>query len=144
MPNADIDEELTHADGDAKESPAAGASGSKGNTEQAMSTLPSPSLSALTSPRIEPGNFSDDPIADDEDIQHVALTNRLKSFDMDASEVRFFGKSSGPALAHTAFEFRQELDEGDVAKLKDKFKIMSSRRAEFWSNSIRSVGICRS
>ncbi|KAK0448797.1 fungal-specific transcription factor domain-containing protein [Armillaria borealis] len=121
MPNADIDEELTHADGDAKESPAAGASDFKGNTEQSMSTLPSPSLSAVLPPRMEPGNFSDDPIADDEDIQHVALTNRLKSFDMDASE------------------FRQELDEGDVAKLKDKFKIMSSRRAEFWSNSIRSL-----
>ncbi|PBK73560.1 hypothetical protein ARMSODRAFT_638994 [Armillaria solidipes] len=139
MPNADIDEELTHADGDAKESPAASASDSKGNIEQSMSTLPSPSLSAVMAPRMEPGNFSDDPIADDEDIQHVALTNRLRSFDMDASQVRFFGKSSGPALAYTAFEFRQELDEGDVAKLKDKFKIMSSRRAEFWSNSIRSL-----
>ncbi|KAK0213166.1 fungal-specific transcription factor domain-containing protein [Desarmillaria ectypa] len=137
MPNADIDEELTHADGDAKESPAANASGSKRNTARSMSTLSSPSLSTVGPPRMQPGNFSEDPITDEEDIQHVALTDRLRSFDMDASEVRFFGKSSGSALAHTAFEFRRELEEGDINNLKDHFKIMSGKRAEFWSNSIR-------
>ncbi|KAK0455542.1 fungal-specific transcription factor domain-containing protein [Desarmillaria tabescens] len=139
MPNADIDEELTHADGAAKGSPAADASGSKRNTTQDMATFPSPSLSTIAPPRIQPSDFSEDHITDEEDIQHVALTDRLRSFDMEPSEVRFFGKSSGPALAHTAFEFRRELDEGDITNLKDQFKIMSSRRAEFWSNNIRSL-----
>lgn len=139
MPNADIDEELTHTEGDAKDSPSADASISKRNPAQSMSALSSPSLSAVMPPRLEPSNLSDDPIIDDEDIEHVALSDRLRAMDMDDSEVRFFGKSSGPALAHKAFEFRREMEEEDVADFIEKFKVMSSRRAEFWSNSIRSM-----
>lgn len=69
----------------------------------------------------------------DEDYMHVMITDNLKRLNLDPTEYRFFGKSSGAMLIQTAIELKNEFTGGN-----EQMQRLGSRRPDFWT--LREVG----
>ncbi|KAK7466198.1 Gypsy retrotransposon integrase-like protein 1 [Stygiomarasmius scandens] len=65
----------------------------------------------------------------DDDYANLKLVDDLKRLELDASEHRFFGKSSGAMLIQTAIDLKQEYTGREIDL---KRVILGQRRPEFW------------
>ena len=73
---------------------------------------------------------------DDDDLAHLKLADHMKSLQIDPSENRFFGKSSGAMLVQAAIDLKHEY----TGQRKHSIHgILGSRRPEFWT--IRPVSV---
>ncbi|KAF8992796.1 fungal-specific transcription factor domain-containing protein [Cyathus striatus] len=71
----------------------------------------------------------DDPFRDDDNvIDHVVLSKRLKQLSLQSSEKRFWGKSSGVMFVHTAILLKNEF----AKDVPIKRKLLQGRRPMFW------------
>lgn len=79
---------------------------------------------------------------DVEDETTLILADNLQRLELEPSEYRFFGKSSGAMLIHAALELKSEYtgspDLLDIVELSRKRKMMKNLRSEFWTS--RPVG----
>lgn len=70
----------------------------------------------------------------DEDEATLLLADHFQKMRMnlDPAEFRFFGKSSGAMLVHTALELKQEYVGGESYLHGDPTSILPNQRKEFW------------
>ncbi|KAJ3505766.1 hypothetical protein NLJ89_g7247 [Agrocybe chaxingu] len=67
---------------------------------------------------------------DDDDDSTLILADNLKRLTVDPHEYRFFGKSSGAMLIHTALELKNEYS---GVESDSKMPVLGRQRAEFWT-----------
>jgi len=75
----------------------------------------------------------------DDDYANLKLVDDLKQLELDASEHRFFGKSSGAMLIQTAIDLKQEYTGREIDL---KRVILGQRRPEFWQPNTVSLPCC--
>ena len=77
------------------------------------------------------------PPPDVEEETTLILADNLKRLELEPNDFRFFGKSSGAMLVHTALELKNEYtgrgDFMDIVELHKKRKMMKNLRNEFWT-----------
>lgn len=74
---------------------------------------------------------------DEEDETALILADNLKRLELEPREYRFFGKSSGAMLVHTALELKGEYigdtEHVNFEEMAKKRALLKNLRSEFWT-----------